>query len=39
VTLEDEAEERGIELSDAERLLPPSRLAHRIFSRYMNGRH
>ena len=39
VTLEDEAEERGIELSDAERLLTPSRLAHRIFSRYMNGRH
>jgi len=37
VTLEDEAEERGIELSDAERLLTPSQLAYRIFSRYMAG--
>jgi hypothetical protein len=37
VTLEDEAEERGIELSDMERLLTPSQLAHRIFSRYMEG--
>jgi len=39
VTLEDEAEERGIKLSDAERLLTPSQLAYRIFSRYMEGHH
>jgi hypothetical protein len=36
-TLEDEAEERGIELNDADGLLTPSQLAHRIFSRYMWG--
>lgn len=36
-TLEDEAKERGIELSDAERRLTPSRLAQSVFSRYLEG--
>ncbi len=39
VTLEDEAEEREIELSDVDRLLTPSQLAHRIFGRYLEGDH
>ena len=33
--LGDEAEERGIKLSEMERLLTPSQLAQRIFSRYV----
>ncbi|MBN2336436.1 hypothetical protein JXL21_12835 [Candidatus Bathyarchaeota archaeon] len=37
VILEDEAEERGIELSSADRLLTPSQLAHKIFGRYAEG--
>jgi len=33
----DEAEERGVELSEEERTLPPSRLAHLIFSKIVPG--
>ncbi len=39
VTLENEAEERGIELNDADGLLTPSQLARRLFSRYMEEHH
>jgi hypothetical protein len=33
----DEAGERGIELTEEDRSLPPSRLAHVIFSRLIPG--
>ena len=39
VTLEDEAEERGIELTSGAALLTPSQLAQMIFSRYMEEHH
>jgi predicted DNA-binding protein YlxM (UPF0122 family) len=35
VTLEDEAAERGIEISTSDKLLTPSKLAIKIFNRYM----
>jgi hypothetical protein len=33
----DEAGERGIELTEEERSLPPSKLAHSLFSRLIPG--